>query len=242
MAISVCKCLCLPCKIFGSLVKFLWILLNILIIAGGIILLATGGVYISKSTASLIFGEAYTIGIMVLGSAMIVVGFFGFIMGCTENKCIISIYSLVCGLTLVPLIVLGIIVLVWANALSANSYDWLYNKIADGWTNAVSDNSDEICSYMADHNCSGFSTNCVTNPSSNNQCPPSTCAANSFVDVCNSYIIEDAKKIMKALGGVSIAFGAVMLLGVIISWVLCCCPTSLSITTKSSKKKDATAV
>eukprot|EP00274_Cyanoptyche_gloeocystis_P002215 CAMPEP_0196661180 /NCGR_PEP_ID=MMETSP1086-20130531/43088_1 /TAXON_ID=77921 /ORGANISM="Cyanoptyche gloeocystis , Strain SAG4.97" /LENGTH=173 /DNA_ID=CAMNT_0041995961 /DNA_START=260 /DNA_END=781 /DNA_ORIENTATION=+ len=166
---------------------------------------------------------------------MIAVGGLGFLMGCTENKCVIWIYCLICNIVMIPLIVVGVILVYASSQISTfantssipNSY--VYNKIRDAWINAVNGNTAQVCSYMQNHRCSGFNDSC--SDGLNNQCP-SSCDANTFSDTCSNYLIDDLESIAKALGGIAIAFAALMILGSIISWVFCCCPTSLSVSTK----------
>mmetsp|Transcript_21557 Transcript_21557/g.37001 ORF Transcript_21557/g.37001 Transcript_21557/m.37001 type:complete len:244 (+) Transcript_21557:92-823(+) len=230
------QCITLPCRLFGSLIRVTWILINLAILVGGILVLAVGSDYLTNSAAAQLFASGYTTGLIVLGSAMIIVGGLGFLMGCTEIKIIIWIYSFLCNFVMIPLAVLGILLLVFSDSLStlANS-SYIYNLIYNAWVSAVSSDSSGVCDYQTSYSCSGFSSSCSSS-SSSSQCP-SDCSSNSYTTTCYTYVINDLEKLGQVLGAISVAFGVVMFVGCVVTWVLCCCPTSFSLHHKSSSHK-----
>mmetsp|Transcript_37158 Transcript_37158/g.60175 ORF Transcript_37158/g.60175 Transcript_37158/m.60175 type:complete len:230 (-) Transcript_37158:326-1015(-) len=221
-----------PCCVVGGCVRYLWMLVNIIVIGGGALLIAFGGKYFS-STVTDFFGRSYFIAYVTLGGALIVVGCLGFLATCTANGCLLSMYSLVCNLVMVPVLAIGILcVLFSAKILTAG---WLNDQLENGWTSAVKSHPSAVCQYQVDHLCSGYTSNCRT-ANQKGECPSSCIVGNAFPLTCKDAYTTDLQTIARNGGIIAIIFGIVLVAGSLVSCVMCCCPGRL--TPKYKKYKD----
>jgi len=189
---------------FSKVLKYLFMIVNVLFFILGIIVLAVVAYVQVAGTANKLdqyYTVQYPAGFIALGVIVAVFAFFGCCGAWKESKILLTIYAFVIGLLLVAEIAIV------AYAASQGTKDTSYFSTA--W-NATTD-SDKLV-IQAEENCCGFND---INDRPANPCPPS---ANTG---CRDAILNAYKTNAKVLYAGS-ALLALEIVGFALSLVVCC--------------------
>jgi CD63 antigen len=197
---------------------------------GGIALITVGAIPLFRlGDIEAVFPEnnptLIPIAVVILGSIIFIISFFGCCGAIRENSCMVSTYAVFLLVIVVLQVILAVFAFIYASDLAKIAYDGfetLFNQAKDDSQEALI----AVEGIQRGLQCCG-----TTGPSSWTQIPNSCCAAgsncdltNSFQNGCSETIYDIVNSSGLIIAWIASVFAGIYLLGVIFS---CCLANSI---------------
>lgn len=177
------------------------LVLNVIFLIFAIIVIAVGS-YVVQSAVSAITTQGVPVGMIVMGTFLLVISIFGCIAAAKESRKLLGIYAVLLFLILLVQIIIAIVLL--TNSKKADDY------VRDGWAGASASQQADLQDSFG---CCG-----LTNY--NETLSPQTCKAENKNTPCLSKISSKFEDNYVALGAIALTFGILQAFGVILALCL----------------------
>lgn len=156
------------------------------------------------------------IGLIVIGSIIMLVGFFGCCGAIRESQCLLVMFFICMLLLFLVLVAAGVASLVFKDGFLVDVPMAEFEKGVDSYedNNAIVDLVQSVFKCCGKTNSADYTLKIKSVPDS--------CELENYATGCSSVVPDKIREYVIVVAGVALGSGAVMLLGMIFSMMLCC--------------------